>query len=108
MIWYGVSLKGIPEIFWSTICEIDEADNVNFPCDSVGIMKVVNDWSKKHKDHHGFTTNMGTALAVDGFVIAIKKSNASNLDGQQVGCYRNHKGYWGLISQGACDSNAKV
>jgi len=73
MIWYGVSLKGIPEIFWSTICEIDEADNVNFPCDSVGIMKVVNDWSKKHKDCHGFTTNMGTALPVVGFVIKIKK-----------------------------------
>jgi len=30
------------------------------------------------------------------------------LDGQQVGCYRNRKGYWGLISQVACDSNAKV
>ena len=43
MIWYGVSLKSIPEIFCSTICEIDEAvDNISFPCDSVGIMKVVN------------------------------------------------------------------
>jgi hypothetical protein len=31
MIWYAVSLDSIPEIFWSTICEIDEAiDNIIF------------------------------------------------------------------------------
>jgi len=73
MIWYGFSLKSIREIYWSTICDIDEAvDNINFS-DTLGVMKLVNNWSKKHKDHHGFTANMGTALALDGFVIAIKK-----------------------------------
>jgi len=41
MIWYGVSLDSIPEIFWSTICDIDEAiDNINFPSDSLGVMKL--------------------------------------------------------------------
>jgi hypothetical protein len=39
-------------------------------------MKLVNNWSKKHKDRHGFTTNKGTALALDGFVIEIKKPNS--------------------------------
>ena len=73
MIWYGVSLKSIREIYWSTICDIDEAvGNINFS-DTLGVMKLVNNWSKKHKDHHGFTANMGTALALDGFVIVIKK-----------------------------------
>jgi len=35
-------------------------------------------------------------------------TSTSDLDGQEVGIYRNHKGFWGLISQVACDSNAKV
>ncbi len=109
MIWYGVSLKSIPEIFWSTICDIDEAaDNIIFPSVSVGRMKLFNDWGKKCKNHHAFTTNMGTSLAVDGFVIVVKKPNASDLDGQQVDSYRNHKIFWALISPVACDSNAKV
>jgi hypothetical protein len=55
----------------------------------VGIVKLVNDWSKKFKDFHGFTTNMGSALAVDGFVVEIKKPNVSDLDGQEIGCFRN-------------------
>jgi hypothetical protein len=94
IIWYGVSLKSISEIFWPI-----------FP-DTVGVMKLVKDWSKEHKDHHGFSTNMGTALALDVFVIEIQKPNASDLDGQEVGCFRNHKGFWGLISHIACDPNA--
>ena len=51
---------------------------------------------------------MGTALALDGFIIEIKRPNTSELDGQEVGVYRDRKGFWGLISQVACDSNAKV
>jgi hypothetical protein len=59
MIWYGVSLDSIPEIFWSTICEIDEAiDNINFPSDRLGVMRLVDDWSKKRRDRHGFTTRI--------------------------------------------------
>lgn len=73
MIWFGVSPDSIPYIFWSTICEIDEAINsINFSSDKLGLMKLVNDWSKKHRDHHGFTTNMSTALALDGFVLKLK------------------------------------
>jgi hypothetical protein len=51
---------------------------------------------------------MGAALAVDGFVIETIKPNAKHLQGQEVGCYRNRKGVWGLISQVDCDANAKV
>jgi hypothetical protein len=29
-------------------------------------------WAKKSEESHGFSTNMGTALAVDGFVVEIK------------------------------------
>jgi hypothetical protein len=49
---------------------------------------------------------MGTALAVDGFVIETIKPDAKHLQGQEVGCYRNRKGVWGLISQVGCDANA--
>jgi hypothetical protein len=38
MIWYGISLKSIPEILWSTICDIDEAVvNIKFPVDTVRV-----------------------------------------------------------------------
>jgi dTDP-D-glucose 4,6-dehydratase len=50
---------------------------------------------------------MGTALAVDGFVIKTVKPDVKDLNGQDVSCYRNRKAVWGLISQVACDVNAK-
>jgi hypothetical protein len=63
---------------------------------------------KETRNKHGFATNMGTALAVDGFAIEIIKHNASALNGQEVTANRNRKGLWGLISQVGCDSNTKV
>ncbi len=42
---------------------------------------------------------MGTALAIDGFVIEIVKLDAKVLNGNAVATYRNVKGFWGLISQ---------
>jgi hypothetical protein len=51
---------------------------------------------------------MGTTLATDGFVIEITKPCAFDLNGQEVTAYRNRKGFWGLIAQVGCDSNAKV
>jgi hypothetical protein len=68
----------------------------------------VDNWAKKRENKHGFATNMGTALAVDGFVIEIIKPNADDLNGQEVTAYRNRKRFGGLISQVGCDSNAKV
>ena len=49
-----------------------------------------------------------TSLALDGFVIEMLKPDANDLNGQDVTCYRNRKGVWGLISQLGCDANAKV
>jgi hypothetical protein len=109
MIWYAVEVRSVPGIFWWTICDIDEAvDSINFPTDGVGLMHLVDNWSAKRKDRHGFTTNMGTALAVDGFVIETVKPDAKHLQGQDVGCYRNCKGVWGFIFQVRCDANAKI
>jgi hypothetical protein len=93
MIWYAVEVRSVPGIFWRMICDIDEAvDNINFPTDEVGLVQLVDNWSAKQKDRHGFTTNMGTVLAVDGFVIETVKPDAKHLQGQDVGCYRNRKG----------------
>jgi hypothetical protein len=109
MIWYGVEVKSVPGIFWRTVCDIDDAlDNINFPTDEAGIQQVVDNWAAKRRERHGFATNMGTALAVDGFVIETVKPDAKDLNGQEVSCYRNRKGVWGLISQVACDANAKI
>ena len=109
MIWYGVEIRSAPVIFWKTTCDIDEAiDNINFPIDPTEIMQLVDNWAAKRKDRHGFTTNMGTGLALDGFVIEILKPDAKDLNGQEVVCLRNRKGFWGLISQLACDAYAKV
>ncbi len=109
MIWYGVSIRSIPALFWETICDVDEAvDNVNFPMETLGIMQVADNWARRRKERHGFTTNMGTVLTVDGYDIEMKKPAATELDGQEVSCYRNRKGFWGLITQIGCDSSAKV
>jgi len=109
MIWYGVSLRSIPSIFWETICDIDGAvDNINFPQDEGSMMQLSENWARKRRERHGFATNMGTVLAVDGYVIEIKKPTATDLDGQEVSCYRNRKGFWGLITQVGCDCNGKV
>jgi hypothetical protein len=51
---------------------------------------------------------MGTALAVDGFVIEIIKPSAADLNGQEVTAYRNRTRFWGLIAQVGCHSNVKV
>jgi hypothetical protein len=109
MIWYGVEVKSVPRIFWRTICDIDDAlDNINFLTDKAGIRQVVDNWAAKRRDCHGFATNMGTTLAVDGFVIETVKPDGKDLNGQEVSCYRNWKGVWGLISQVACNVNAKI
>jgi hypothetical protein len=107
MIWYAVEIRSVPRIFWRTICDIDDAvDNINFPTNEGSIMQVVENGSAKQRDHHGFATNLDTALAVDGFTIERVKLDAKDLNGQEVSCYRNRKGIWGLISQAACDANA--
>jgi hypothetical protein len=87
MIWYGVEVRSVPGIFRRKVCDINEAvDNINFPADEIGIMQLVDNWSEKCKDCHGFTTNMGTAMAVDGFDIVTNKPEAKDLNGQEVFC----------------------
>jgi hypothetical protein len=65
-------------------------------------------WARKRRERHGFVTNMGTVLAVDGYVVEIKKPTAADLDGEEVSCYHSWKGFWGLIIQVSCDCNGKV
>jgi hypothetical protein len=109
MIWYGVSLSSIPLLFWQTICEIGEAaDNIRFPVDSIGIMQMVDNWANNRKDSHGFAANLGTALALNGFVIEIRIPTAEELNGKEVSCFPSRKGFWGLITQVGCDSNWKL
>jgi len=45
---------------------------------------MVDDWASKRKDRHGFATNLGTALAIDGFVIEIIKPTVEELKGKKV------------------------
>jgi hypothetical protein len=80
----------------------------NFPQDEGSMMQLSENWARKRRERHGFATNMGTVLAVDGYVIEIEKPTATDLDGQEVSCYRNQKGFWGLITQVGCDCNGKV
>jgi hypothetical protein len=98
VIWYAIDVNTVPSIFWSTICDIDEAlDNINFLSDADGIAQLVDNWAKKREKKHVFAANMVTVLAVDGFVIEIIKCNAANLNGQEVTAYRNRTGFWGLF-----------
>jgi hypothetical protein len=109
MVWYAISLSFVHELFWKTISIIDTAiNNIQFPQDSTGVALIVDGWAEKREARHGFATNMGTVLVVDGFVIEIKKPSAVSLLGKSVDCYRNCKGFGGLITQVECDSNAKI
>ena len=109
IIWYGVHVRSVHDIFWRTVCDIDEAiDNINLPINRNEIMQLVDNWAAKRKDRHGFVTNMGIAVALNGFVIEIIQPDVNDLNEQEVGCFMNRKGFWGLISQLACDANAKV
>jgi hypothetical protein len=65
-------------------------------------MQLSENWARKRRERHGFAPNMGTVLAVDGYVVEIKKPTAADLDGQEVLCYRNQKDFWGLITQVGC------
>jgi hypothetical protein len=50
MIWYAVDVNSVPSIFWSTICDIDEAlDYINFPSDSDGTAQLVENWARIEK-----------------------------------------------------------
>ena len=57
----------------------------------------MDNWVKKKENKHGFATNMGTALAVDGFVIEIIKLNAADLNGQEVKHTEVERGLGGLF-----------
>jgi hypothetical protein len=45
-------------------------------------MQLSENWARKRRERHGFAPNMGTVLAVDGYVVEIKKPTAADLDGQ--------------------------
>jgi hypothetical protein len=76
--------------------------------DTLSIMQVADTWARKRRERHGFSTNMGTVMAVDGYFIEIKQPSAAELDGQEVSYYQNRKRFWGLITQFGCNLNAKV
>jgi hypothetical protein len=46
-------------------------------------MQMVDNWAAKLKDCHDFTASMGTALAVDDFVIETVKLDAKDLQGKR-------------------------
>jgi hypothetical protein len=69
----------------------DAIDNINFPTDATWVMQLMDKGSSMHKDRHGFTKNMGTALAVDGVVKETAKPDVKDLNGQEMTCYRNGK-----------------
>jgi hypothetical protein len=74
---------------------------------SYSLMQLSENWARKRRERHGFATNLGTVLAVDGHVVEIKKSTAADLDGQEVSCYQKWNGFWGLITQVGCDCNGR-
>jgi DDE superfamily endonuclease len=56
----------------------------------------------------GFPSNFGTLLALDGFVIKIKKPTTKSLGGKEVTPHFNRKGYYALIAQVGVDSDGRV
>jgi hypothetical protein len=109
MIWYAVEVNSVHNIVWRTCCEIDSAvHNIDFPITEVGMQRMADNWAIKREERHGFATNQGTLIAVDGIVPEIRQPKRSELDGQDVRHYMNRKGFWALVCQVGCDVNGKV
>jgi hypothetical protein len=82
------------QTFWMTVCLIDQAlNNVYFPQETKGIAQVLHDWAIKSEARHGFASKMWTAMAVDGFVMENKQHDGSALNGKDINCYGNRKGF---------------
>jgi hypothetical protein len=83
-IWYRVEPNSVYYIFWKTICLINQAlNNLTLPTDNEGVARMVESWAVKGEiRHHGITTNFGTFMALDGFVIKIKKPAPKCLKGK--------------------------
>jgi hypothetical protein len=67
------------------VCNIEESvDNINFPMEEVSLMQLSENWARKRRERPGFTTKMGTVLALDGYVVEIKKPTAVDLGGERT------------------------
>jgi hypothetical protein len=90
---YAEDVKSPPSIFFATIFDIDDAvSNIVFPTKD-GVAKLVDSWAVKQEDKHCQSTNMKTALAINGFIIRIAKPDAKVFNGKDVAAYRNRRGF---------------
>jgi hypothetical protein len=109
LIWYGCEINSIPLMFWKTICLIDAAlDNIKLDKSRMSVAHMVNSWAVMRQMCRGFPSNFGMLLALDGFVLAIKKPTTKSLGEKDVAPYFNRKGYYALIAQVGVDSGARL
>jgi hypothetical protein len=110
MIWYGVPPHMVTSLVRKMLVDLDRAlDNISLPSDEEGWQKLSRNWAiKRMVKHNGIATNMGTVLAIDGFVLEIRQPTTKELRGRDVNDFFNRKGFYGLLAQVACDANGKI
>jgi hypothetical protein len=110
MIWYGVSLSSVHDIFNFMLVLVNEAlpdkEVFNLPETTIELNRTANEWSElmvKSKCHDMFR---GTILAGDGLVIPISCPTEEELlrAGLSHFHFRNRKGCFAIIVCAFCDA----
>jgi hypothetical protein len=108
MIWYGVSVDHVSELFIATVKKIDKVlDNIKLPVSNNDIKLIADGWRNIQVRKYGFDAMKGTLFAGDGLVIEIQAPSSKDLKRMKltIDKFRNRKGCFGLITQAFCDSN---
>jgi hypothetical protein len=102
---FGVSSSNFYQhdgVLWPTLAAINDALTIGFPLnDPVMLDRMAKGFAKCS---HGRMT--GCVLAVDGIVIRTR-APIFHKEVDNVGCFYNRKGFYGLVVMAGCDSNLK-
>jgi hypothetical protein len=114
MIWYGVQISSVQEIFLLGLHLINNvlANSFIFNFDpsmpgfNVELKRMATEWSAIMMRKKGSDLMKGTILAGDGMVVAIDRVSAEDLERAKlnVSDFRNRKGVFALILQAFCDA----
>jgi hypothetical protein len=108
MIWYGISEESIHSVFKETIAILDASIvDSKIPRTEEEWKELSDGWSAKSVAAKGGDLLPGTTLAGDGLAIPIRLPPEKERKNIEAKKFMNRKGFFALIAQAFCDSNAK-
>ena len=106
MIWYRVHVDHVmSSIVFLTLHAIDDLiDNIKFLFTEAECRAAANDWNDVQIQRHKAPSIEGLISAGDGVVAWITQPGVADLQGRNVDCFWNRKGFYGVVCQAFCDS----